>query len=68
MERIGRLTTVGLRAADLVKVRPAQIAAARLVRRFYRVGGMTSERLRVWAQADAHRSVEAPESRSSTRA
>src|SRR6266851_1490321 len=43
MDRLGRLLTTGLETADLVKVRPAQVFAARLVRRFYRVGGMTRE-------------------------
>jgi len=43
MDRLGRLLTTGLEWADLVKVRPAQVFAARLVRRFYRVGGLTRE-------------------------
>ena len=43
MDRLGRLLTTGLATADLVKVQPAQVFAARLVRRFYRVGGITRE-------------------------
>ena len=43
MDRLGRLLTAALATADLVKVRPAQVSAARLVRRFYRVGGITAE-------------------------
>lgn len=43
MEFLGRITTAALRGADLVRFRPAQLAAARLVRRFYRVGGITTE-------------------------
>ena len=35
--------TVGLQGADLIRVRRAQVTAARLVRRFYRVGGITRE-------------------------
>jgi GT2 family glycosyltransferase len=45
MEAIGSLLPLGLQAADLTPLTPAQIAAARLVRRFYRVGGITRERL-----------------------
>jgi GT2 family glycosyltransferase len=45
MEGIGRLLTTGLELADRIQVRPAQIASARLVRRFFRVGGITRERL-----------------------
>jgi GT2 family glycosyltransferase len=45
MNGIGRLLTLGLAGADVVRIRPAQVAAARLVRRFYRVGGITRERL-----------------------
>jgi len=40
---IGRLMTAGLWGADLVRVRPAQVAAARLIHRFYKVGGITLE-------------------------
>jgi len=43
MDRLGRLLTTGLEWADLIKVRQAQVPAARLVRRFYRVGGLTRE-------------------------
>ena len=43
MDKIGRLLTVGLRGADRIRVRPTQLAAARLVRRFFRVGGITRE-------------------------
>ena len=43
MDRLGRLLTTGLETADVIKVRPAQVFAARLVRRFYRVGGMSRE-------------------------
>jgi len=42
-ELAGRLLTVGLWAADLVRIRPAQLAAGRLVHRFYKVGGITLE-------------------------
>jgi len=45
MDAVGWLLTVGLWGADLVGVRRAQLAAARLVRRFYRVGGISRERL-----------------------
>lgn len=45
MNGIGRLLTLGLAGADVVRIRPAQVAAARLVRRFYRVGGISRERL-----------------------
>jgi GT2 family glycosyltransferase len=44
MNGIGRLLTLGLAGADVVRIRPAQVATARLVRRFYRVGGITRER------------------------
>jgi GT2 family glycosyltransferase len=43
MDRLGRLLTTWLATADFVRVRPAQVLAARLARRFYRVGGMTRE-------------------------
>ncbi len=45
MDKIGRLLMFGLRGADRIQVRPAQLAMARLVRRFFRVGGITRERL-----------------------
>ncbi len=40
---IGRFMTVGLWGADLVRVPLAQLAAARLTHRFYKVGGITIE-------------------------
>ncbi len=40
---IGQFMTVGLWGADLVRIRPAQVAAARLIHRFYKVGGITRE-------------------------
>jgi len=43
MDAVGRLAAVGLRTADRLPVTAAQIAAARVVRRFYRVGGMSVE-------------------------
>ena len=43
MERGGRVLTLLLGAADATRIRPLQTAAARLVRRFYRVGGMATE-------------------------
>jgi GT2 family glycosyltransferase len=43
MRLIGHLLELGLRGADLVRLRPAQIAAARLIYRFYRVGGIVLE-------------------------
>jgi GT2 family glycosyltransferase len=43
MEQLGRIATAALRGADLIHVRPVQLMAARLVRRFYRVGGITTE-------------------------
>jgi GT2 family glycosyltransferase len=46
MARVGRLLTFTLGVADLSRIRPAQITAARVVRRFYRVGGLTSEAAR----------------------
>jgi glycosyltransferase involved in cell wall biosynthesis len=45
MTALGHVLTGALRVADLVGVTPAQIAAARVVRRFYRVGGITRELL-----------------------
>jgi GT2 family glycosyltransferase len=43
MARIGALLTYALGVADLTRIHPVQIAAARGVRRFYRVGGLTTE-------------------------
>jgi GT2 family glycosyltransferase len=43
MEGLGRLLAIGLQTADLLRMRPAQVTAARLLRRFYRVGGITRE-------------------------
>lgn len=40
---IGRFMTAGLWGADLVHMRPAQVAAARLIHRFYKVGGIALE-------------------------
>jgi hypothetical protein len=45
MSALGHVLTGALRLADLVQVTPAQVAAARVVRRFYRVGGITRELL-----------------------
>lgn len=47
MHKIGGPIKVGLKLADLVRIRPAQIAAARLTRRYFRVGGITTERRRL---------------------
>lgn len=52
----GHLLTFGLRAADLMKVRPAQMVAARLVRRWYRLGGITTESRRAARQDESDRS------------
>jgi GT2 family glycosyltransferase len=46
MELAGRLLTAGLWGADLVRFPPVQLAAARLIHRFYKVGGITVESLR----------------------
>lgn len=43
METLGRTLTLGLRVADLLRLRPAQVGLARLVRRFYTVGGIAVE-------------------------
>jgi GT2 family glycosyltransferase len=45
-ELCGWALLAGLRGADLVRVRAAQLAAARLAHRFYKVGGITLERHR----------------------
>jgi GT2 family glycosyltransferase len=42
MEAGGHLLTVGVMAADAVRVRPAQLLAARLVHRWYKVGGLVA--------------------------
>jgi GT2 family glycosyltransferase len=43
MEALGRLLTVALRGADVLRVRPLQLAIARLVHRYYKVGGIAVE-------------------------
>lgn len=44
MRLLGRLLNLGLQGADQVQLRPAQMAAARLIYRFYRIGGIVLER------------------------
>ncbi len=48
---IGRLMTAGLWGADVWRIRQAQVAAARLVHRFYKVGGITIESAATRSQA-----------------
>lgn len=43
MEVLGRLMTGGVWVADLIRVRRAQLLAARLQHRVYKVGGLTAE-------------------------
>lgn len=43
MEALGRTLTLGLLMADAVRLRPAQVTLARLVRRYYTVGGIALE-------------------------
>lgn len=45
MRALGRLMTGGLMAADLVRVRPAQLLAARFLHRFFKLGGLCAEGL-----------------------
>jgi GT2 family glycosyltransferase len=42
MEAFGRVLTVGVMAADTVRVRPLQLLAARFVHRWYKVGGLVA--------------------------
>jgi len=44
MTAVGQVLTLGLRASDLTKWRPAQLLAARAVHRLNKVGGITSEK------------------------
>ena len=43
MEVLGRTLVAPLLAADLVRVRPAQLMAARLLHRYYKIGGIAIE-------------------------
>jgi hypothetical protein len=43
MDGLGRLLTVGVMATDAVRLRPAQLLAARFVHRFYKAGGLVAE-------------------------
>jgi len=43
MDGLGRGLTVGVMAADAVRVRWAQLLAARFVHRFYKIGGLVAE-------------------------
>jgi GT2 family glycosyltransferase len=42
MEALGQVLTVGVRAADAVRVRPLQLLAARFVHRWYKIGGLVA--------------------------
>ena len=48
MGRLGELLTLGLMAADAVRLRPAQVLAARFVHRFYKLGGLVAEGEGLW--------------------
>lgn len=41
---LGRTLVAGLWGADILQIRPAQMTMARLVHRFYKLGGMAAER------------------------
>jgi len=43
MDLLGRTLTVGLRLADRTRVRPVQLNLARVIRRLYKVGGITAQ-------------------------
>jgi GT2 family glycosyltransferase len=45
MDGLGRLLTLGVMATDAVRLRPAQLLAARFVHRFYKAGGLVAEAL-----------------------
>lgn len=42
MDAFGEALTLGVRAADAVRVRPLQLLAARFVHRWYKIGGMVA--------------------------
>jgi glycosyltransferase involved in cell wall biosynthesis len=50
MDALGRTLTASLWAADLLRVRRLQLAMARLLHRYYKVGGLVIESARVGAQ------------------
>jgi hypothetical protein len=43
MDLLGRALTVVLRCADLLRISRLQLTAARLLHRYYKVGGMAVE-------------------------
>jgi GT2 family glycosyltransferase len=47
MDVLGEALALGLVAADAVRLRPAQVLAARFVHRFYKVGGLMAEGLQL---------------------
>ncbi len=53
MQRLGRALSIGMMAADLTHMRPAQLLAARLVYRFHKVGGMAAAGFRMSAGVPA---------------
>lgn len=61
MDGVGRLLTAGLSASDLVRARPAQMMAARLTHRFYKVGGLAAEGFRMAQRPEANLTVKVDE-------